>query len=604
MRFSSFVQIVQARVRPLAVLFVLLLAAGNAQAQSSSASGAGVPVERQGPFLPDDPIALDPDRLDMPVPSEVEPSDVGDYISNTFFSPADYDGPARNANTMEKVPESSWYNWRHYHRRMSLDALKRGPNPVDSAGPAPGPWTVVSTKEEGKSVGMQITDRRGDRYLLKFDPPGYVELTTGAEVVSTKIFYALGYNVPQNYAVSFRPERLELGEEVDLNRQELRELLAKAAQYPGGHVRALASKFLEGTPIGPFAYHGTRSDDANDVFPHESRRELRGMRVFAAWLNHVDARGINSFDSVVKEISPSTGDSAKYVRHHLIDLGTTMGGGPLGPKDRWQGFEYSLAPGKMLLRAVSLGFAGEEWLSVDYPGYPSIGHYESEYFDPEEWKPLYPNPAFQRMDAADAFWAARQVMHFTDEELCALVETGDYSNPDAAAYLAETLMKRRDKIGRAYLGFGGGLDRFRVAERSAEGGRDGPHLVFDDLLAQYGFAPEGRTRRVTWRVFDNQAGTAGRPLAEQTTAREALHVPPEASAPFLVAQIQTLAGEEGAPAAVTHAYLRRTKSEGYEPVGLHRDGEAPVEEQPAPAAAAATSGVSSSSGELRDGEQR
>ena len=545
----------------------LLLVGGPARGQDAASTA---PSTSARAFLPDDPITVDPDRLDMPAPTEVEPSDVGDYISNTFFSPADYNGPARNANTMEEVPASSWYARRHYHDRMSLEALKRGPNPADSAGPASGPWTVVSTKDEGKSVGMQIEDRRGDRYLLKFDPPGYVELTTGAEVVATKFFYALGYRVPENYAVAFDPKRLELGDEVDMSRPELRELLGKAARYADGRVRALASKFLGGTPIGPFKYYGVRSDDANDVFPHESRRELRGMRVFAAWLNHVDARGINSLDMVVKGVSPSTGDSAQYVRHHLIDFGTTLGGGPLGPKDRWQGYEYSLQPGKMLLRAISLGFAGEEWLSIDYPRYPSIGHYEAEHFEPTEWKPLYPNPAFQRMDAADAFWAARQVMHFTDEEVRAITETGRYSNPEAEAYLAETLMKRRDKIGRAYLNFGGGLDRFRVEDAPAAGAQ----LVFEDLLSKHGLAPPDRTRRVTWRVFNNATGRAGKILKEEATAQETLDLPEGATAPFLQAEIETPLGE----GATTRAYLRRAEG-AYEMVGLDREGEVPVGEQ-------------------------
>ena len=61
-----------------------------------------------------------------------------------------------------------------------------------------------------------------------------------------------------------------------------------------------------------------------------------------------------------------------------------------------------------------------------------------------------PNPAFLRTDREDAFWAAKQVAAFTDDEIRALVETGEYSDPRATDWIAECLIKRRDKIADAW----------------------------------------------------------------------------------------------------------------------------------------------------------
>ena len=56
------------------------------------------------------------------------------------------------------------------------------------------------------------------------------------------------------------------------------------------------------------------------------------------------------------------------------------------------------------------------------------------------------------MDDEDAFWAAKQVAAFTDEEIRAIVQTGEYSDPRAADWIADCLIQRRDKIAAAWLG--------------------------------------------------------------------------------------------------------------------------------------------------------
>jgi hypothetical protein len=86
-------------------------------------------------------------------------------------------------------------------------------------------------------------------------------------------------------------------------------------------------------------------------------------------------------------------------------------------------------------------------MTVDYPRVPrSVGRIEAERFDPLNWKPEYPNPAFDNMRPDDAFWGARIVSKFSDESIRAIVEKARYSDPAASEYLTRTLIARRDKV--------------------------------------------------------------------------------------------------------------------------------------------------------------
>ncbi|MFB6249989.1 MAG: hypothetical protein ABEL97_15635 [Salinibacter sp.] len=515
-------------------------------------------------FQPDDPVWVDPDRQSLSsTPANRPLSTYYDYLENAAGKPGQKGEHAMNINTLGEVPRSSWYTPRHFYDPMSKAALRQGPNqnnPPDTASV----WRVVGGKAQGKAVGFQIVDGEGDRYLLKFDPKGHIELATGAEAVSTRLFYALGYHVPQNYVVRFRRNRLKsapeatyetsTGDEKPITPTVIDRFLGQVPQYSDGSYRALASLFIEGTPLGPFKYFGTRPDDPNDIFPHEMRRELRGLRVFAAWVNHDDSRSANTFTALVEE------DGRRYVRHYLLDFGTTFGGGPGGPKPLWPGQEQILEPEPILLSTVTLGLAGRPWRAAEVPDLPAIGTFDAEYFDPTTWRPQYYNPAFQNMDADDAFWAAKQVAHFTREELRVIVESGQYTTPATVDYLTETLAARRNKIARAYLPHGGGLGRFQVTDGA---------LAFEDFLEHPAF--EGRyadaTTTVTWHRFDNQTGH--RTKALDTTAAADGRVPlPDAQASYVVAVFRRPDVGPG----TTEVFLRRT-GDARRVVGIRRSAD-------------------------------
>src|SRR5262249_8928760 len=170
---------------------------------------------------------------------------------------------------------------RHYSHRMAVDQLVRGPG---GDRPPQGRWTVVSAKSEGVTPGFTILDENKRRYFMKFDPREYPEMTTAAEVISARFFHALGYHVADEYIVYFKPDDLDLGQNVMLagrtgkkrtmSRGDLLDILRKAPLDRQGRYRAVASLQIPGKPVGPFRYFGARKDDPNDTVRHEHRRDL------------------------------------------------------------------------------------------------------------------------------------------------------------------------------------------------------------------------------------------------------------------------------------------------------------------------------------------
>jgi hypothetical protein len=162
----------------------------------------------------------------------------------------------------------------------------------------------------------------------------------------------------------------------------------------------MASLSISGRSIGPFRYESTRNDDPNDLIPHDRRRDLRGLAVLFAWLNHTDAKGDNSLDSVVGK-----GPDAR-ISHHLLDFGDSFGSDSDIAKDPRHGQEFWLPTSReQTHRALTLGFVPTAWETAKYPHHlPAAGNFTATGFDPLTWKPNYPNSAFLEMTPQDAYW--------------------------------------------------------------------------------------------------------------------------------------------------------------------------------------------------------
>ena len=456
-------------------------------------------------YYPDDPIQTDDDRrFDAGGAAPIEGSNGYDFAEHTFFKPGErIETRAANINTIDEVPDSTWFTSRIGRGRMSIEDIVRGPNElvelnVDG-------WPIVQGKSSGITPGYRVTDPSGRLFQIKFDPPAHPEMASGAEVIGAAIYHALGYNVVQGYVAEIDPARIVIaptattvdmsGRRRQMRREDVDSVLKRAARLPNGRYRATASRFADGKPLGYFKYYGTRPDDPNDIHPHEHRRELRANRVFAAWLNHDDSRGINTLDM----LEGATG--RQFIRHYMFDFGSTLGSGSTVAQVPRAGNEYILEWKPALKTLATLGLYARPWILVDYPQVPpSVGRFEADFFDPVAWRPEYPNPAFDNLRPDDAFWAARLVARFSDQAIRGIVAKARYSDPRATDYIAAALIKRRDKVLRAWLT---GVNPIVEPALSPDG-----TLTFENAAVSAAIASPSATYILRWSRLDNATGTA------------------------------------------------------------------------------------------------
>ena len=358
---------------------------------------------------------------------------------------------AYRINSFDEVPDSPLFTNRNGKTRMSIDEVKRGAD----TGPGPdvqGAWTIKKGKVEGRNPGFFIEDSKGDTYLIKLDRKKYPEMISSCEIIGSKFFHAIGYNVPQNTICYFRPEIITVAEDATYYdtdgfekpftlEKALSLLEASAYRNADGYYRSVASKIISGVPKGYVSLRSAREMDRNDQILHQNRRELRAYKVFSSWLNHHDARRGNTLDMLIET------EKGWFLKQYLIDFGSCLGSHNMLYKYAEAGHTHVIDFWEILKSWISLGFYSKPYYRRVMPFSPAVGYIRADVFEPGQWKPMIPNYAFDAMTNRDAFWAAKIVMSFTDEQIRAIVETGRLSLSRDRDYLTEIIIKRRDKIG-------------------------------------------------------------------------------------------------------------------------------------------------------------
>jgi hypothetical protein len=398
-----------------------------------------------------------------------------DGADNLLFRPLSeavgigHHGEAVNVNSLDEVPDSAWFTNRIGARVMSTEEVARGAcDPallLDPDGSADGTWLIDHGKTDGSSPGFRVNIAGKGKYLFKGEPTDQPERPSAASVIGAAAYYAVGFNTSCEQVVYLRPSLLKLapglkhkgnfGGTEPFDQKVVDKILADSP-HRGALVRMQASAWLPGYLIGPFRYTDTRSDDPNDIIAHDDRRELRGGRLLAAWLDHFDARAQNTLDSWVTESHEPKGNPAAspgHVVHYYLDTSDC-----LGSEWAWQeisrrlGYSYVVDWGDMARDLITLGIPTRPWDRVRRErGFEIFGFFNVKDFEPDEWKNEYPNASFSRMTERDGAWMARILARFTPEMVEALGRAASFSDPIKTRYLTSVLQGRLDKILQRYL---------------------------------------------------------------------------------------------------------------------------------------------------------
>ena len=452
-----------------------------------------------------DADAKHPDRVTC-APEEYISPFTWDHVDNVLFGAISRGlmflppTEAANANSLDEVADSAWFTNRIGAHPIPNDELARGgcrPEDYLPDDSPDGSWVIDKGKTEGATPGFRVKIPGKGEYLFKADYRLQPERDSAASAMGSAIYHAVGFNTTCEQIVFVRRAQFALtpglktvhnnGLSTKFDEAALDAVLRRVPRDANGRVRLGASKWLDGVSLGPFRYVGTRHDDPNDVIEHEDRRELRGSRVLAAWLNHWDAREENSLDMWIAADPKRPRSSPGIVRHYILDTSDVIGQRLDPPAVGTRlGFVHVVDWAALALDWITLGALERPWDRAHLePGRERFGYFSARDFVPDEWVPLYPNPAFLRMTERDAAWMARIIARFTEDDLRAIIAAGRFSDPGDSEYVLGLLRARQRIVLARYLTRLSPLTDVHA---------DGRHVCATDLARVWALAPAAQFR--------------------------------------------------------------------------------------------------------------
>ncbi|HEU0034531.1 MAG TPA: hypothetical protein VFQ53_28100 [Kofleriaceae bacterium] len=470
---------------------------------------------------------------------------------------------ALGVNSLDEVPNSTWFTNRIGVRNVTPDEIREGPGPDSPDRHLP--WTIKSGKFGGTAIGFICEDSRGVKFLLKFDSKNIPETETATDAIVARILWAAGYNVPADHVVYFKRGDLKVAPDAykkdqydrksKLDDKFVDDQLKEVQIGSDGQIRGIASIYIPGKPLGGMPRLGVRSDDVNDRIPHELRRDQRGQAPLFAWLSHTDVKEDNSLDAYQED---PKNKNLHYVVHYLLDFGNALGTDALVTKHPYVGFRYEIDPAATATTLLSFGLQREPWEFREPAPMKGVGMFSDKLYDPGTWKPntMAQLPVIWA-DRFDQYWGSKILIRFTREQLAAAIDAGRLSEPRAKAYLLDTLINRQRRTARYWFKKVNPVDEFAI---------DGRKLCFTDLALRHQL--ETIPTRFTLSLYDANEVAVGTPMtiAPDPRGHACATVPlADGANHYTIVRIET---SRGMPATLVH--IATDAAGKARVIGIHR----------------------------------